>query len=497
MPLYKNLPPNPLSLVESMRDIGYSMETAVADIIDNSITAKAKNINLRFDWNSNHPWLAVIDDGKGMNGKELYEAMRFGSISPLEKRNENDLGRFGLGLKTASFSQGRSLTVFTKQQNDINCCQWNLDHLHQHDKSEWSLCVFSNEEISELSTINELYNDFLLTSDTGTIVLIENIDRVGERRSENSRELIFNETLGDVRSHLELVFHRYISPEPGKKKINFFFNKSPLIAFDPFYESKSSELRSEEFQYEGERIKVQPYILPHHSKVSKSDWKKYSGKLGYLNHQGFYVYRNRRLIISSTWFRLIPKIELTKLLRVKVDIPNSLDHLWRIDVKKSNAFPPAGVRESLKNIIGKIELSGKNVYRQRGQKLIEDIKSPAWERVARDNQIFYEINKEHPLIVEIMNRLNSQDQDLFIAIISMLESSFPREFYFHDVASSPEEVIKKELSHEQLTAMLSLFINDLQPDVSQTRLREILQIDPFASNIILTKQIFEERGYEY
>ncbi|MCF6249507.1 MAG: ATP-binding protein [Desulfobacula sp.] len=96
---FVNIQPSPLALVQSLRDIGYSMESAIADVIDNSITAEAENIHVRFAWNDGSPWLAVIDDGYGMTPAELTDAMRLGSKNPLEERSENDLGRFGLGFR--------------------------------------------------------------------------------------------------------------------------------------------------------------------------------------------------------------------------------------------------------------------------------------------------------------------------------------------------------------------------------------------------------------
>jgi len=491
-----NLPPNPSSLIASMREIGYSIETAIADVIDNSITAVAKRIDVCFSWNSGNPWLAIIDDGLGMNKDELIAAMRFGSMSPLEDRSVDDLGRFGLGLKTASFSQCRCLIVVSKKSEITNSVQWDLDFISSSNDNQWPLCLPSEDEIENDSDLSSLKETYLDSKTSGTIVLWKNIDRIDEGTSKKSREARFDETINNVRSHLELVFHRFLSPDHGKSKVEIFLNKNLIEAFDPFNTSKATELHAEEFRYAGECIHVQPYVLPHHNKVSKSEWNKYAGKHGYLHEQGFYVYRNRRLIISAIWFRLIPKEELTKLLRVKIDIPNTLDHLWRIDVKKSNAFPPAGVRDELKRIIGKIELSGKSVYRQRGQRLASEIKIPAWERIAKENQIYYQINKNHPLLKQHKDNLSVLQEELFTNIIAMLESTFPRESFYNDVATNPEQVAESTLEKEQIEGLLKLFLGENEQNISKSKLREILQIDPFASNKQLTENIFRERGFE-
>jgi hypothetical protein len=335
-----DLSPSPSSLIESLRDIGYSIEAAVADVVDNSITALSSLVDLRFSWNSGAPWLAIVDNGYGMAHAELIAAMRFGSMSPLDKREANDLGRFGLGLKTASFSQCRCLTVLSKKDGVLSCCQWDLDSILKSNSQKWLLRVLSKEEVEKHGVLTVLKAEFLNSYDSGTIVLWDQIDRIDAGADAEVKESKFHECLNSVRSHLELVFHRYISPEAGRSKVRFRFNKDEMEAFDPFNTSKSVERQSSDFKCEGENIHVQPYVLPRHNAVSKSEWKKYEGQAGYLHEQGFYVYRNRRLIIKGTWFRLIPKAELTKLLRVRVDIPNTLDHLWRIDVKKSQASPP-------------------------------------------------------------------------------------------------------------------------------------------------------------
>ena len=492
-----NLPPNPSSLVESMRDIGYSIEAAIADIIDNSITAKAKSIDVRFSWSENNPWLAVIDDGIGMDYDELVFAMRFGSMSPLEVRTKEDLGRFGLGLKTASFSQCRCLTVLSKKNNFTSCAQWDLDSISSPEDALWTLYLLSKNEIENNKELSFLQKEYLAPKTSGTIVFWKKIDRVNDGVLISGHESNFNKTIVDVREHLELVFHRFLSPAPGESRVQILFNKKQLEAFDPFNTAKAAELHEEKFLYEGEWVNVQPYVLPHHNKVSKTEWGKYAGKKGYLHEQGFYVYRNKRLIIYATWFRLIPKTELTKLLRVKIDIPNSLDCLWKIDVKKSNAFPPVGVRNELKRIIEKIELTGKRVYKQRGQRISSEIKMPAWDRIAKENQIYYQINKNHSLIKQHIEGLTDKQKKLFEGIVSTLESSFPRDAFYNDLASNPEQEITNNLDREQIEGLLQMFLGDSVQEICKSKLNEILQIDPFASNKLLTEKIFEDRGYDF
>jgi hypothetical protein len=490
--------PRPSFLIESMRDIGYTLETAMADIVDNCIAAYASKIDIRFSWNDSKPWIAFIDDGKGMGQNDLISAMKFVSQNPLDSRSKTDLGRFGLGLKTASISQCRALTVLSKKDSRLFCVQWDLDYLASLNTNEWSLRVIDTNAQDENIKLIDLYNQYMINNKSGTIVFWHKIDRLGNKENESFHEEYFNEALSKVKQHLELVFHRFISPNDGTKKIEITFNELILEAFDPFNTSKSSELRSEEFLFENERILVQPYILPHHNKVSRDEWKKYAGDRGYLHEQGFYVYRNKRLIIHSTWFRLIEKAELTKLLRVRVDIPNSFDHLWRIDIKKSNAYPPSGIRIGLKRIISKIQIKGQDVYRQKGQRISTITKHPSWVRIASDNQIFYKINDQHPLIRNYFNSLeSSDDKESFNSIIKMLETTFPRDSFFSDLANSPESMGSPKLSKDEILKFLNFFINpdDIKPEA--TKLNSILNSEPFSSNENIVKQIFNERKYEY
>lgn len=494
-----DLPPRPSSLIESMRDIGYSFETAIADLIDNCITANANSIDIRFSWNNGSPWLAIYDNGKGMDELELVNAMRLGSSSPLDIRDKNDLGRFGLGLKTASFSQCRRFTVLTKKNHEAKSAFWDIDNISNQYSHEWLLSLYDTYDFVEnqVGYIRNLYDEFERKNSTGTIVLWEKIDRLDEATDKTSKEVGFNQTIEDARRHISLIFHRYLSPTQGYKKIEIYFNNNPIEAYDPFNTLKSTELPLEEFLYSDEIIRVQPYILPHHNKVSQQEWKKYKGKNGYLSEQGFYVYRNKRLIIHANWFRLIPKSELTKLLRVQVDIPNSLDHVWKIDIKKSNAFPPSGIRNNLKRIIGKIELSGKRVYKQKGQKITEDVMIPGWNRIAKVNQIFYEINKNHPLISSFLDASDDIKAHHLLRIFELLETSFPRDNFYNDFATEPESFFNVELTKDKIEALLDFIINPKSERPKKNYLRNILETVPFATHKKLTEQIFNERRYDY
>jgi len=494
-----DLAPSPGALIASLRDVGYTMETALADIVDNSITAGAKNINLRFAWASGNPWFAVIDDGRGMTADELTEAMRFGCINPLEERHKDDLGRFGLGMKTASFSQCRHLTVLSKREGRSSCCEWDLDSISAAQDRRWLLHVLSEDDIDSRKPLRALVNQYLAKRADGTIVLWQTIDRIDSEISATKQESYLNSLISDARQHLELVFHRFLSSEAGKSKINMSLNDNDLVALDPFNSKNGTtvELPKETITCnKGKKIIVQPYILPHHNKISKEEYQKYAGTEGYLHNQGFYVYRNRRLIIKGTWFRLIKKAELTKLVRVQVDIPNSLDQLWKIDVKKSSASPPESIKQELRRIIGKIECSGKRVYQQKGQRLASAVKTPAWNRRASGEKVFYEINRTHPLLKNLEGSLSGEQQEQLAGLVRMFEASFPSDLFFSDYAGAPEKLHRPSFEVENLARLLDDFIDfwGMKDGASEEQVTELLQVDPFSSHKDLTRKLLEQKG---
>lgn len=487
---FLNIQPSPLALVQSLRDIGYSMESAIADVIDNSITAEAESIHVRFAWNDGSPWLAVTDDGCGMSPAELTDAMRLGSKNPLEERSENDLGRFGLGLKTASFSQCRQLTLISRKDGMSACREWDLDLIEENPDNGWRLRVLEDSQIQKDKIAAGLLPGI---DQSGTIVLLRKLDRY------DGLEKKLNSLVEHTRTHLELVFHRFLSPRRGRKKIKFFLNNDPLDAFNPFNPSHpaTQELPRQFIHVEGQSVTVQPYVLPHYNKTSRDQYERYSGHGGYLQNQGFYVYRNRRLIIRGTWFRLIKKEELTKLLRVQVDLPNSLDHLWKIDVKKSHASPPEVIRRELKLIIDKIAYAGKKVYRQRGKKLANTVKVPGWTRTAAGGKITYEINKKHPLVAQIQSCLPKEQQQAFNDLIFMLESSFPTELFYSDVAKKPEALSKPPFDEKQFSELLDMFIKQMVASgVPETEIASRLAtIDPFAAYPEDVEKLLQKKGY--
>lgn len=419
---YETLEPRADILMTAIRSIGYTFESALADIIDNSISSGASNIHINFS-SISPAYISILDDGCGMNLDELRQAMKYGSKDVREKREKEDLGRFGLGLKTASLSQCKRLTVISKKDGHIYGARWDLDIIQK--KQAWVLEVLSETEVEEVyppSTFIPLRD--LQTYETGTIVLWENFDRMLD--GSNDVETLFNQKVKDAKNHLEMVFHNFLDSSFAHH-VKMFFNLRELKGKDPFLKKHpgTQPLSDEEICLQGEIIKVKPYILPYLSKLSEDDINLLGGIEELRHKQGIYVYRNNRLIIWGTWFRLDSKGELNKLARIRVDIPNSLDSIWEVDIKKSTAILPDIIKQNLRNIVKKSISRSERVYTYKGEKILDDNFTHVWEVYNGREEISYKINKNLQLYKEFVKTLDKSQKETFNSILRLIELTVP------------------------------------------------------------------------
>ena len=469
----KNLPPYAPTLIESTRAIGYSLESAVADIIDNSIAAYASKIDLFF-FPIDGAYIAVLDNGKGMNEEELDLAMQYGSKNPTEIRDSKDLGRFGLGLKTASLSQCRSLSVITKQGDSIKGRRWDIDHVA--DAGDWSLLMLDEEEIRAIPQI-----EYLMKYETGTLVVWQKLDRL--KAGEINFELSLGRKIDNVRDHLSLVYHRYLSGESGISKIRISINGECLLPLDPFLKTKSTQPMDDEVLIiRGQKIIVRPYILPHISRMSPEEVKRLGGKDGLRKQQGFYVYRNKRLLIWGTWFRMMRKGDLSKLARIQVDIPNTLDDLWTLDIKKSSALPPADVRKNLEVIIDRIAERSKRTWTFRGKKEISDNTVHVWNRMKNPlGGIYYEVNRDHPMIQQIVASNQIIEKQLY-SLLQQIERGLPLNQLYVDLNN--DERLRNEQSQDDVdiaNALRSMIESGVSKEEKLSILQVMSGIEPFSA----------------
>lgn len=469
-----NLPPNAGNLLDSMRAVGYTLESAVADLIDNSISARATRVDVLFS-PLNNPYFLIVDNGIGMSQEELQAAMRHGSQSPHNKREATDLGRFGLGLKTASISQCQKLTVISKTTHSIAVACWDLEYLRK--TNDWLLQI---PDINSVCIRLGTTLDQLIPHTTGTAVIWENLDLFATGWTTLSEAFTYK--IDPLRNHLSLVFHRYLSGEAGP--LHIYFNGNPLKSVDPFLSNHkyTQRLQSEVFKIEGKNVSVQPYILPHISYLDKETLDQLAGESGIRRNQGFYLYRNKRLISYGTWFNLIRQDESSKLARVQVDFTNELDSLWLLDVKKSQVIPPKAVRENLKKVIKRITATSTKVVVTRSFKNQSTSTHAIWERNEGRNGIYYSINRKHEAIKYLLDTFGSQSEHMN-SLLSLIESNIPIDSIYGDLANDEKVTTQNDAEYVNVKLQYTSLLEQLCSIgmERETAKQQLLNVQPFYS----------------
>lgn len=437
-------------LLASLRSVGYTEETAIADIIDNCISAHANKIDILFDWNNKR--ILIIDNGSGMIAADLIENMRIGSSDPDQERSEDDLGRFGMGMKTAAFSLGKMLTVVTKTDGVVSNAVWDLDQIPQ---IGWNLIVRDPSEIEEYSA---------MLSEQGTVVAIEKLDRVIDLSNEAKAKKKFYTIAGKVEKHIALTFHRFIEEDD----LFIRLNENPIASWNPFILSNSAtqELPDETIWSDDGKseVTIQPYVLPHKTKfASDDDYQAAGGFKGWNYHQGVYVYRNRRLIICGTWFDYIKKEPAYNLARIKVDISASSDEDWKIDIKKSAASLPGYVRETVERAIDICTETSARVYNSRGTYSKSNAGSPnlnyVWEQRKKNGRYTFHINRKHSLLQDIKKQLDEQGIAALSAYLALVENLAP--FMLSGAADSLQKNSASNVA-DQSSLEYQLEVNELK-----------------------------------
>jgi hypothetical protein len=472
---HKIIKPNPEDLLESVRSFGYSIATAIADLIDNSVSAESTIINIDFVFNNTNSYVRIEDNGIGMSQEVLEEAMRLGSSNPNNNRKKDDLGRFGLGLKTASFSQCKRLTVVTKSSDSkLGVACWDLDYVAK--EKEWFLLCDYASNISK-KNVNEKFN-----KNTGTIILWENLDKILEEIKTGTDRDHFYRKIENVKVHIGLVFHKLIEQE----KLIIYINGSKIKPINPFTISEkidSLELQEEILTIKKHPIIIQPYILPHESKYSESNNINRDLIKGFNAHQGIYIYRNDRLIIDGGWLDLdIKEKESQRLCRVSISIDNSLDKEWQIEVQKSKAKIPDIIRKEIKLICQKSIERAVKVYSFRGAYLKRTKSNTnlefTWMTKSKNGKKEYELNKNHFLYNKIKNILDD-NSELFVKYISMIEQSIPIGMIVNDF--SDHNLLIKDLNSETIKETNTIYESLLEGFMKDGMNKEeaIIQLEKF------------------
>lgn len=352
-------------LITSLRDVGYDFPTAIADIIDNSIDAGSTEIRINFEFAGADSWVTITDNGIGMNSEELEEAMRFGSKG--YKYKNDGLGKFGLGLKTASISQCNKLTVISSagqnpKQKRALC--WDLEHVKLTNK--WEVIEINQDEINQLLNLDVNFPH-------GTTVIWQGLDRVidiNDPLGEYSKNRCLN-LCRLLEDHISMVFHRFLSSEVPAKNLQIYLNGNMINPWDPFvrkeeYSRKLSpvKLKLVQFDYSG-IVTIQPYVLPAQSDFScKEAFNKASGPKKWNRQQGFYIYRADRMIQSGGWSGIRTLDEHSKLARIALDFSPSLDEGFKINVSKMKVELPSQISKQIEDALKPVLKIADEVYRK-------------------------------------------------------------------------------------------------------------------------------------
>ena len=435
----RNAPPYAGSMLESLRGLGYALPTALADLVDNSITANSSEVAIHLEWAGPDSWVRIVDDGDGMDDAALESGMRLGARDPRAERAARDLGRFGLGLKTASFSQARRLTVASRQNGGpIVCLHWDLDLIGQEPGAEWPLFEGPAQESEQLlAPLEQMKN--------GTIVLWEKLDRI-VTDGFGATDMI--ELADRVEAHLAMTFHRLLD---GQQPIlRLLLNDRRVKAWDPYIIGHPGKaLESPEYRIlHTTGVKVQCHVLPHRDMLKPAEQESAAGPKGWTQQEGFYVYRNCRLLLAGGWLGLgdggkpWPRDEAHRLARIRLDIPNSADVDWKINILKSNANPPVRLRHQLHRLASETRDTARRVFAHRGHITPVSGKrsntvAEAWQVRRSAQGTSYQIARDHDLVASILKRSGSLKPDI-LAVLRLIEETVPVQRIWLDTAEDKE-----------------------------------------------------------
>jgi Histidine kinase-, DNA gyrase B-, and HSP90-like ATPase len=357
--------PSARRLITSLRDMGYDFASAVADVVDNSIEAYASRVNIEVRTDGDESWVRIHDNGRGMKPAQVREALRYGAAGSYDEQKA--LGKFGLGLKTASMSQCQHLLVASRSnagRPDISAYAWDLEHVLATDS--WEILDVGRDEHSDH------LRDPLL-SHTGTVVLWRRLDRIlGYKHPyggmiKKRLEIMCRE----LEEHLAMVFHRFIAGEDDLRKVRISINGSLVKPWDPFVrgEKATKKLPPVVLQYDHEGVQgcvtIEAHVLPHQDEFSSpAAHAAAAGPMRWNRQQGFYIYRAGRMVQGGGWSNLRTMDEHTKLARVGVSFDPRLDEAFRINVAKMRVQIPRQLREQIDQAIAPVIKAAQVAYRR-------------------------------------------------------------------------------------------------------------------------------------
>ena len=489
---------NARNFIDSYRSIGYSIETAIADIIDNSIAADATEIRVNMIWDDyqeQEPIVQIIDNGHGMSDSELIESMRLACRSPLQERSPDDLGRFGLGLKSASFSQCRTLSVVSRKLDGEPCCKiWDIDLIK--DKNAFILLDSSIEE----SGLSDVVPDV-----QGTAVVWTDLDQLNipEEAEEKMKDVYWRRIMTRVRNHIAITFGSF------KNRIRFYFNDNIIELWDPFLinHSGTKVVTDESIVLKGRSVQIKSYILP--SKLDGKELEEASLGKSLNELQGFYLYRNNRLIKYGGWFDLpnLNNREAYRLARVRIDIDNTMDAEWHIDIKKENAICPPSIVDKFQTYAKVARKESSRIFRSKGKttrRASVNYKSTfLWTFGMKDMKPYYAINRDNPIVKNLSASLDSAQSKMFDFLLKSIENYIPVQSLIEAAASSNGDFVNNSASEikDNEIALLFLELIDSLMETDNydfnTAASFLRETEPFVNHLeIVDEVIRKEAGDE-
>ena len=401
--------PSAKRLIKSLRDMGYDFSQAVADIVDNSIEAKATLVTIDVVFDGDNSWLRIADNGTGMRPDQLREAMRYGAQRDYD---EDDLGKFGLGLKTASMSQCQCLSVASRwnpERADITAYSWDLKHIERTNR--WEILA-ADKDFAPLR--------MPLRDTTGTVVLWQRLDRILGYKlpyGEMSRKRL-GQMCREIEIHLGMVFHKFLTGEVRRRRLKILVNDNEVLPWDPFCraEPKTKALQQVRLQVEQDGIKGEvifdPFVLPPQDDFSTPDaFRSASGPANWNQQQGFYIYRAGRMIQSGGWSNLRAPDEHTKLARIAVSFTPALDEAFKINVAKMRIQLPVSIRDEVKQAVTTITKIARDVYDRKPPKSAAS--TPAVPTAAQGGVA---PQGHHPGSSGTSPKVNSEHKDRFLSM---------------------------------------------------------------------------------
>lgn len=423
-------------MLEALRGLGYSTAAALADIIDNSVSAGSTEVRIAFSWNGATSRISVLDDGRGMDDSELESAMRLGDKSPLDARTPEDLGRFGMGLKTASFSQCRRLTVATAKNGVPSCLRWDLDALAANPDAGWLL--FEGPAPGSEAFIAPIF-----TQKNGTLVLWEVLDRIVTSGYKTDD---FNDLIDRVEGHLAMIFHRLL--QGPRARLRIMLNGQLVVPWDPFMKGNPAKTWNSPVaknNTDAGLIELECHVLPHKDKLTPREFDTGAGPDGWTAQQGFYVYRNERLLVAGGWLglgqgRAWNREEAHRLARIRLDIPNTADAAWKIDIRKSTARPPVSLRPWLTRLAEDTRARARQVFAYRGSPTpgIGGIPiEQAWRVEHTKSGARYRIDEKHLAISAVLDGAGGL-LPIVKAMLRVIEETVPVQRIWLDTVENKE-----------------------------------------------------------